>query len=176
MNVLLTILLVLAGLVTLLLFVALFMRKEHYVKREIIISAPRQKVFDYVKLLSNQETFNKYAAADADRKKEFTGTDGTVGFIYSWSGNKDAGKGQKEIKRIVAGKSIETEIRFEKPMKVSAAVIMETESLPGDKTKVTWSNASILKYPFNIMVPLVEKMIAKDMDSSLVTLKNLLEK
>ena len=168
-----------AGIIALLLIIALFMKREHYVKREIIINAPRQKVFDFLKLLKNQDQFNMYAKADPDRKEEFKGTDGTVGFIYSWSGNKDAGEGEKEIKNIIEGRSIETEIRFVRPMTTSASIIMETESLPDsdrDQTKVTWSNAGTLKYPINIMIPMMEKHVVKDMDSSLAALKNILEK
>jgi len=97
MNTIFTILLVLAGLIALLLIIALFMKKEHYVNREIIINAPRQKVFDFLKLLKNQDKFNKWAAADKNRKEESKGTDGTVGYIYAWSGDKNAGVGEKEI-------------------------------------------------------------------------------
>jgi hypothetical protein len=176
MNILITILLVLAGIIALLLIIALFKKKEHYVKREVIINAPRQKVFDYVRLLKNQDTFNEGAMAGSDRKKEFKGTDGTVGFIYTWSGNKDAGEGEKEIKNIIEGKSIEMEIRFVKPMAATASIIMETESLSDDQTKVYWSNAGTLNYPLNVMIPMLEKSVAKGMDSSLLTLKNILEK
>jgi hypothetical protein len=176
MTIIITILLAVAGIIALLLLLAIFMRKEHYVKREIIINAPRQKVFDYIKLLKNQDEFNTGAMEDPNRKREFKGTDGTVGFIYSWSGNKDAGVGEKEIKNIIEGKRIETEIRFVKPMKTSAMIIMETESLSDQQTKVYWSNAGTLKYPLNIMIPMVEKSVAKGMDISLTTLKNILEK
>jgi len=175
MNSIITILLVVAGIIALLLIIALFMKREHYVKREIIINAPRQKVFDYLRLLKNQDEFNKHAMAGPDRKREFKGTDGTVGYIYAWSGNKDAGVGEKEIKNIVEGKKIETEIRFVKPMRAIASMIMETESLSDNQTKVYWSNAGILKYPLNIMIPMMEKHVAKDMDISLSTLKNILE-
>ena len=176
MNIIVTILLVVAGIIALLLIIALFMKREHYVKREIIINAPRQKIFDYIKLLKNQDQFNKHAMAGPDRKREFKGTDGTVGYIYAWSGNKNAGVGEKEIKNIIEGRRIETEIRFVKPMSVSANIIMETESLPDNQTKVSWSNAGTLKYPLNIMIPMMEKSVAKDMDISLSTLKNILEK
>lgn len=176
MNILIIILLVIAGIVALLLIIGLFMRREHFVKREIAINAPKQKVFDYIKLLKNQDEFNKNAMEDADRKREFKGTDGTVGYIYVWSGNKDAGEGEKEIINIIEGKSIEMEIRFVKPMVTSAHIIMETESLSDDQTKVTWSNAGTLKYPINILIPMMEKHVAKDMDGSLSTLKNILEK
>lgn len=175
MNTIITILLLVGGIIVLLLIVALFMKKEHYVKHEIIINAPRQKVFDYLKLLKNQDKFNKHAMTAPDRHREFKGIDGTVGYIYAWSGNKNAGVGEKEIKNIIEGKRIETEIRFIKPMVAIAYIIMETESLSDNQTKVYWSNAGTLKYPVNIMVPMMEKHVRKDMVISLSTLKNILE-
>jgi hypothetical protein len=176
MNILISILLALAAIITLGLIIAFFMKREHYVNREIIINAPRQKVFDFLRFLENQEKFNKYAMTDPDRKKEFKGTDGTVGFIYSWSGNKKAGVGEKEIMNIIEGKRIETEIRFIKPMTVTASVIMETETTSDNQTRVNMINSGKLKYPMNIFIPMAEKNFPKDMDSSLLALKNILEK
>lgn len=175
MNIIITILLVVAGIIALLLIIALFIKNEHYVKREIIINAPRQKVFDYIRQLKNQDKFNKHAMAGPDRQREYKGTDGTVGFIYAWSGNKSAGVGEKEIISIDDGKRMEAEIRFVKPMAATSRIIMETESLSDNQTKVSWSNSGTLNYPLNIMVPMMEKMLPKDMDSSLSTLKNILE-
>ena len=175
MNTVITVVLVLAALITLLLIIALFMKKQHYVKREIIINASRQKVFDFLRLLQNQEKFNKWAKVDPDRKWEFKGTDGTVGYIISWKGNKDAGEGEKEIINIVEGEKIETEIRFIKPKRVTASVIMETGSVSENQTKVALINTGTLKYPLNLMIPMAEKRFPKDMDSSLSTLKNILE-
>lgn len=174
-NAIITVLVVVAGIIALLLIIAFVMKKEHYVKCEIIINAPKQKVFDYVRLLKNQDNFNKHAMAGPDRNREFKGTDGTVGFIYAWSGNKDAGVGEKEIINMIEGRKIETEIRFVKPMTVTARMIMETESLSDGQTKVSWSNAGTLKYPINIMIPMMQKHVAKDMDVSLATLKGILE-
>ncbi|XZF14847.1 SRPBCC family protein [Chitinophagaceae bacterium MMS25-I14] len=176
MNIIITILLIVAGIITLLLILGLFMRRNHYVKRAIIIQASRQKVFDFLRFLKNQDAFNKHAMTDPDRVRDFKGTDGTVGYIYAWSGDKKAGVGEKEIINIVDGKTIETEIRFTKPMKTSARMIMELESLSDNETRVYWSNAGTLSYPFNIMIPLFERMVPKDMDTSLATLKGILEK
>ena len=175
MNSLIIILLALAGIIALLLIIGLFMKREHYVKREIIINAPKQEVFDFLKLLQNQDKFNKWAKADPHRKWEFKGTDGTVGYIIAWKGNKDAGEGEKEIMNIIEGKRIETEIRFVKPMRTTASVIMETESLSDSQTKVSLINAGTLNYPLNIMIPIAEKRFPKDMDSSLATLKSIFE-
>ncbi len=176
MNTIITILLVVAGIIACLLIIALFMKKGHYAQTEIIINAPRQKVFDYLKLLKNQEAFNKHAMVEPDRKREFKGIDGTVGYIYAWSGGKDAGEGEKEIMGIIEGERIEMEIRFVKPMVTSARIIMAMESLADNQTTVSWSNAGTLKYPINMMIPMMEKFVAKGMASSLITLKNILEK
>jgi uncharacterized protein YndB with AHSA1/START domain len=176
MSTIITILLVVAGIIALILIIAIFMKKEHYVKREITINAPLQKVFEFLKLLKNQEKYNKWAMADKDRKEAFKGVDGTVGFVYSWHGDNSAGEGEKEIKRIVEGEKIETEIRFVKPMRTTAYNVMETQFLSGNQTKVSWSNEGRLKYPLNAMIPIAEKNFAKDLDISLSTLKNILEK
>jgi len=53
---------------------------------------------------------------------------------------------------------------------------METASLSDDQTKVNLINRGTLKYPLNIMIPMAEKNFAKDLDISLSTLKNILEK
>jgi hypothetical protein len=176
MHIIITVLLVVVGIIVLLLLFALFMKREHYVLREIIINAPRQQVFDYLKLLKNQDEFNKNAMTAPDREREFKGTDGTVGYIYSWKGNKNAGEGEKEIKNIIEGEKIETEIRFVKPMRATAIIIMQIESLSDNQTKVYWSNRGTLNYPMNIMVPMLEKHVVTDLDLSLSTLKYILEK
>jgi len=175
MNIVITILLGIVGIIALLLIIAIFLKKEHYVKREIVINAPGLKVFDFLKLLKNQDKFNKWAKADPERKWEYKGTDGTVGFIISWNGNKNAGEGEKEITNIVDGKKIETQIRFVRPMKTIADVIMEIESISDNQTKVNLINSGTLKYPMNIFIPLAEKNFPKDMDNSLATLKKILE-
>jgi hypothetical protein len=176
MNIFILILLILGGFIALLLVIAVFMKREHYVKRSILIETPLQKVFGYLKLLKNQDQFNKWAKTDPDRKWEYKGTDGTVGFIIAWSGNKKAGEGEKEIMHIVEGERIETQIRFVKPMATVANITMETEAVSGNQTKVSLINSGKLNYPMNLFIPMAEKKFPKDMDESLLTLKNILEK
>ena len=61
-------------------------------------------------------------------------------------------------------------------MRVSASIIMETESLSDAQTKVSWTNKGKLNYPINVMIPVMEKSVKKGMDESLNTLKSILEK
>lgn len=175
MNTFLTTLLILAAIIVLLLLLALFMKKDHYVNREIIINAPRQEVYDFLKHLENQEKFNKWAKAGAERIVTHKGTDGTIGYIYAWTGDKSVGEGEKEITNLVEGERVETEIRFVKPMRIIAAIIMEIALIGDHQTKVNMINKGVLKYPLNLLIPMAEKNFAKDMDGSLVTLKGVFE-
>lgn len=176
MSILISILLVLVGIIALIMISGLFMKKEYRVQAEVTINAPKQLVFDYLKLLKNQDHFNKWVMADPAMKREFKGTDGTVGFTYGWNGNKQAGEGEQEIKHIEEGKKIETEVRFVRPMKAIAYANTITESLSDAQTKVIWINGGDMKYPMNIMASMMEKMLVKDMNVSLTNLKQILEK
>jgi uncharacterized protein YndB with AHSA1/START domain len=152
------------------------MKKGYKTHREMVINAPRQKVFDYLKQIKNQDNFNKWLMLDPTMKKEFKGTDGTVGFIYGWNGNKEGGEGEQEIKAINEGKNIDMELRFVRPFGGVAHAKMATDSLSDNQTKVTWNTESQIKYPMNIMLPMIVNMLQKDMGTSLTTLKGILEK
>ena len=80
MNILIIILLVLAGIIALLLIIALFTKKEYGVEREIAIDKPKKIVFDYLKLLKNQDNYSKWATMDPDMNMEkMLGDDFTTG-------------------------------------------------------------------------------------------------
>jgi predicted small secreted protein len=99
-NVLLILLIAILSLIALMLIVALFLKKEYNLHREIIINKPVKEVFDYLKHIKNQDRFSKWVMTDPDMKKTYKGTDGTVGFVYAWdSTNKRAGA-LKKIERL----------------------------------------------------------------------------
>ena len=129
MNTLITILLVVASIIVLLLFLALFTNKRYSLKREIKIGKPLQEVFNFLRYLRNQEHFSKWVMMDPNMKKEFRGTDGSIGFVYAWDGNKEAGKGEQELKGISEGERIDVEVRFIKPFQGIAKTPFTTKSL-----------------------------------------------
>jgi uncharacterized protein YndB with AHSA1/START domain len=177
MTILITILLVLAGLVALFFILALFIKKEYTIKREIIIDKPKKVVFDYIKFLMHQEQFNKWVMTDPTMKKVLKGTDGTVGFTYAWdSENKQAGKGEQEIVKIVDGELLDVEVRFERPFKSTAKTPFKTVAVSENQTKVIWGLDGNSKYPMNVMNPFMDGLLGKDLEISLNTLKSILEK
>lgn len=178
MNTIIMILFVIAGIIALLLLLALFTKKSYTIEREIAINKPKTEVFNYLKHLKNQDHYNKWVMMDPQLKKEFRGTDGTEGFVYAWEGNKKAGKGEQEIKRIKEGEKLDVEVRFIKPFEGIANTPFTTETLQPGQTKVKWGMSSQLKYPMNIMLLFMnfDKILGKDLEVSLGNLKNILEK
>lgn len=176
MNTLKIILLVVVIIIAIPLIIALFVKKEYSVEREITINKPKQEVFNYMKYLKNQDNYSKWVRTDPNMKKDFRGTDGTVGFVYAWDGNKDAGKGEQEIKNITEGERLDVEVRFERPMAGIAYAPVVTQSLSGNQTKVKWGLKGKSKYPFNFMNLFMNGMLGKDLETSLTTLKGILEK
>lgn len=177
MSILLIILYVIGGLVALFFLVAACVSREYFIEREVTIHRPKAEVFDYVKQIKNQNYFSKWVMADPDSKREYVGIDGTVGFIYRWdSQNKSVGKGEQEIKKIVEGEVMESEIRFETPFEGVGIAQMKTRDLGNEQTGVTWNMRGRSKYPMNIINLFIGGMLGKDMEESLANLKSVVEK
>ncbi|WP_046370421.1 SRPBCC family protein [Flavihumibacter petaseus] len=178
MKILLTIIGILAILIILVLIIALYSKRDYTVQREIVINQPVDKVFDYVRHLKNQDYFNKWVMRDPDMKKSFRGTDGTVGFVYGWDGNKQAGAGEQEIMSIDPNKQIGIVIRFERPFKAIAQAPITVEAVTTNQTRIRWRMSSSMKYPMNAMMLFadMDRLLGKDLQWSLEKLKGILEK
>jgi|ERR1700730_9563721 len=184
MNILIIILIVLASLIIILLIGALLTKREYTIMREITINRPKHEVFNYVKLLKNQDYYNKWVMMDPTMKKEYKGIDGTVGFVYAWeSNNKQVGMGEQEIIKIKEGESIDHELRFMKPFEGKATARLIPASVPGsdnrrNETRVNWVFNGLRNYPMKIVHLLfnLKKVLGKDLQTSLATLKAVLEK
>ena len=158
--------------------IALFVKKEYTIERGIDIQQSREVVFDYLKYVRNTNNFSVWVMADPNSRRQYIGTDGNVGFIYTWdSDDKQVGAGEQEITSIIDGKKIEFEIRFIRPFKGKAISYMETTSVDENTTHVRWVFKNVMNYPMNIMGLFLnfDKLLGNDQLTSLQNLKNILE-
>jgi hypothetical protein len=176
MNILLSILLFLAVLIGFLLFLALVVRKQYSIQRDIIINKSVEEVFDYIKYVRNQEKYSKWVMQDPNVKIEYRGTDGIEGFISAWEGNKQAGKGEQEIKKLETNACVHVEIRFEKPFKNVGQTYMYTTAISPNQTRVKWTLEGRNSYPMNLFNLFIDNLLGKDLSTSLGNLKRILEK
>ncbi len=168
---------ILLGIIVLILVLALLAPKSYNVYRSIEIKKPRAEVFEYLKFLKNQSEWSPWEKRDPNMHKKITGTDGTVGAVSYWKGNKDVGEGEQEITKIVPGERIDGELRFLKPWKSTSDCYFTTEDSGKGTTKVTWGFSGKNKFPMSIMMLFMnmDKAVGKDFESGLASLKSSLE-
>ena len=155
------------------------MKKEYLITREIIIKKTKKEVFDYIKLLRNQNEYSYYNRKDPENIKSYSGTDGEIGFTYEWTSKINSiGSGKQTIVKIINDELLGCDILFKKPFKLKSYAEISLISLNDSETKVTWAFSSIYEFPMNVIIYFLnlEKLIGADIASSLITLKEKLEK
>lgn len=177
MNILVLILIIIGSLVALFLLAALLTRKNFTLEKQIVINRPKQEVFNYVKLIRNQESYSVWVMRDPKVRLTYTGTDGAVGFISAWESNdKNVGIGEQEIINVKEGESIEVEIRFKKPFEATNYALTTIAAEGNNQARVSNKFYGRSKFPMNIMNLFMGKIVGKDMQQNLQNLKNNLEK
>lgn len=173
------ILLIIVCIIAIPLILASFKGNEFKVERQIIINKPKEIVFNFLKHIKNQDLFSVWMTMDPAMKREFTGADGTIGFVSAWdSTHKSVGMGKQTIKGIKEGERLDMEIQFIKPWNNKANAYFITEAETPERSLVKWGFYNNVKYPMKVMGLFMnmEKMIGKDFDKGLSKLKEVLEK
>jgi len=177
MSIINTILLVLACILLVLLIVAALVKKDFRLEKQVIINKPKQQVYNYMKMIRNQEQYSVWVMKDPNIKLVYTGTDGTVGFKSAWESNdKNVGIGEQEIIKLNEGESMDVEIRFQKPFVATNYAHNELTAISDAQTKLVQAFTGSSKYPMNIMNLFMDSLVGKAMQQNLENLKNNIEK
>ena len=153
------------------------MAKEMIIEKTVSINRDINEVFSYLKQTKNQDNFSEWNMKDPNMKKDYVGSDGTKGFIYSWdSKDKSVGAGSQEITNIVEGSRIDYQLRFLRPMKNTATSAFLLEKGGDNNTSVTWRFQSVSKFPMSLFASFFKKILGKQLNQSLQNLKAVLEK
>lgn len=153
------------------------MAKEMTIENSVVVNKPVSQVYEYLRMVKNQENFSVWNMADPNKKTVAKGTDGSEGFVYSWDSQiKNVGAGSQEIKKLVQDKSIDYEIRFERPMQNIAFSSFNLVSAGDGQTRVTWDFRSPTKFPMSLFSWIFKRMLSKNMSESLANLKAILDK
>ncbi len=169
---------IIIGILAIIVLLALIAPKTYEVNRSILINQPLPEVFEYLKHIKNQDQWSPWKKKDPNMKQEFVGTDGEIGFISKWEGNKEVGIGEQEILGIEKNKQISSELRFFKPWKSVSQAYIKVDEIDANQTKVTWGFTGNNPIPMNVFMLFFnfEKSVGKDFDEGLESLKEILEK
>ena len=168
---------VVLAIILLILILTIMAPKTYNVSRSITINKPIAEVFDYLKYIKNQDHWSPWKKKDPHMKQEFTGTDGEIGFVSKWEGNKEVGTGEQEIISITENKSINSQLRFFKPWKSQSDAYLSVTEVDANSTTVVWGFSGVNKPPSNIFFLFfnMDKTVGKDFEEGLDDLKRILE-
>ncbi|MGX7667167.1 SRPBCC family protein [Flavobacterium pedocola] len=178
MKILIRLVLFIVALFAIVMIAGLFVGKEYAVEREVIINKPEAEVFGFIRNLKNQDHFSVWSKKDPNMKKEYKGNDGQVGFVSAWeSTNKEVGKGEQEIVKIVENERIDVKLRFKEPFEAEDDAYFITESMGPNQTKVKWGFKGAMPYPMNLMLLVMdmEKELGGALQTGLDDLKKHME-
>lgn len=180
MQIIITILLAVLAIVLFLLVLALFIPKHYSVAVSQTISKPKDVVLEYVSILKNQIKYSEWLKLDNTLQPDIVGLDGTVGAILKWESNnedknKNAGKGEQEIKSMDANR-IDIELRLIRPMPGTCKLTNYFAENEAGETLYTCTFYAYAKYPVNLPSYIIgRRFIRKAQQQSLDNIKAILE-
>jgi uncharacterized protein YndB with AHSA1/START domain len=147
------------------------------VRRETTVKAPAEKIFLLINDFHQWVTWSPWEHRDPALKRSYSGAESGRGAVYGWEGNKSVGSGRMEILESAAPSKIVIQLDFFKPFEGHNTA--EFTMLPqGDGTHVIWlmhGPAPFINKVMQVFMNL-DKMIGKDFEAGLASLKQLTEK
>lgn len=146
------------------------------IERSIHIAAPAQVVFGYVNDFHRWAAWSPYAAMDPSMQTTYSGAPAGVGAAYAWTGNKKVGAGKMTIRDSKPDRRVGFDLEFTRPMPANnvGEFVLQPEA---GGVHVTWGmngNNNLMGKLFSLAVD-VDKMVGKDFEKGLATLKRLAE-
>mgnify|MGYP001086942125 CR=1 FL=1 len=156
------------------LLINVFTPSTYKVERSIEINASPAKVYGIVSKFSRFDEWSPWSEKDTALKVTYQGTDGTIGSMYIWKGNKDVGNGMMQMFELDENKKVAYKMQFGGG-KDTATGYMILQSEDGSKTNVTWGFTGETSFIFRFFNLLMDKFVGKDFEHGLNKLKAVAE-
>jgi hypothetical protein len=147
------------------------------VQRSATMKAPPEKVFAQINDFHNWGSWSPWEKLDLAMSKTHSGAASGKGAIYEWEGNKQVGKGRMEITESSSPSKVVIKLDFIKPFESHNTSDFAIEG-QGDSTNITWGMIGQKPFMFKVMglFMSMDKMIGKDFEKGLASIKGIVEK
>lgn len=146
-------------------------------ERSGVINASAEKIFPYLSTFQGGHAWSPFERIDPKMKMNVIGTDGQVGTVMEFDGNKDAGSGKLEFLKITPNSEVNLKLIMIKPF--PAQNLVEYKLAPeGTGTRFTWAMSGQNGF-FGKMITVFidcDKMIGDQMNQGIKNLKEVTEK
>jgi uncharacterized protein YndB with AHSA1/START domain len=142
------------------------------VARSTVIKAPPERIYALIEDFHQWRAWSPYENLDPAMTRTYGGPAAGLGANYAWAGDGKAGAGRMEIVKARAPSELGIDLDFTKPFEAhhKASFVLAPE---GDATRVTWAMEGASPFMFKVMSLVfdMDKMIGKDFETGLATLK-----
>jgi hypothetical protein len=167
-----TIALVIAAAIAAVLIAAAMKPDNFVVQRSIEINAAPEKIYPLIDDFHRWTQWSPYEKLDPNLQRIYSGAASGVGAIYTWSGDKNVGKGRMQIIDVKEPTQIIIQLDFIEPFATHNTA--EFSLAPrNNATTVTWSMRGPSPFISKIMQVFfsMDKMIGNDFETGLANLK-----
>jgi hypothetical protein len=165
-----------AGLVLLFVVLGLFGPKTYHFERSKVVNAPADIIWEELSHFNNWPKWSPWQEKDPGVKNTYEGTDGTVGAVMKWEGDKKkTGTGQMVITALEPNKKISYDLSFIVPWTMSSKGYFALEEDANKQTKVTWAdegNIPFIQRPMMFFASM-DKFLGPDFERGLVKIDSL---
>ena len=154
------------------------------VQRTLTIGAPADRIFPLINDLKPWAAWSPYEKKDPAMKRSFGPVTAGKGATYAWEGDKNVGQGRMEILES-APQRVLIKLDFLKPFEAHNTAEFTlvpksdgTSDGTGAATDVTWAIYGPMPFLSKVMCTFIsmDRMIGKDFEAGLASLKSVVEK
>ena len=152
------------------------------VTRAIDITAPAERIFPLINDFHQWVAWSPWENKDPAMQRSYDGPVSGKGAVYGWDGNKNVGSGRMEILEASAPSKILIKLDFLKPFEAhntaEFSMLPQNGAAAGPTTNVSWVMHGPAPFIHRVMQVFMnlDKMIGKDFEAGLASLKSLAEK
>ncbi|NJD06338.1 MAG: SRPBCC family protein [Methylococcaceae bacterium] len=146
------------------------------IERSIAIKAPPDRIYAILSDFRQAQAWSPFEKKDPALKRGFSGARSGQGAVYEFDGNAETGSGRLTITDATAPTKLVIALDMAKPFQAHN-IIEYTLAGEGDSTRVVWAMHGPSPYLSKLMCLFfdMEKMVGKDFETGLASLKALVE-
>lgn len=151
------------------------------VQRDALMKAPPERIFPLISSFHQWRDWSPWENRDPDLKRSYDGAGSGKGAVYAWEGNKKVGSGRMEILETSLPSKIVIKLDFFKPFEghnIAEFTMLPQNGGAAPTTSVSWVMHGPAPFMHRVMQVFMnlDKMIGKDFEAGLASLKSLAEK
>ncbi len=153
------------------------MADETYtVVRSATIDASPERIYGEIIDFHHWPAWSPWEDLDPQMTRKYSGAEAGPGAVYTWEGNRRAGKGRMEIAGVNEPSSVKIDLDFEKPFKAHNETVFSIEP-SGSGTRVVWSltGKKTLMTKIVGIFKAMDSLVGPDFERGLARLKTLTE-